>query len=46
MSLNRYPDNWKELALAIKESANWQCQRCGRYCLKGVEIAKLTPSAK
>ena len=34
MSLNRYPDNWKELALAVKEAANWQCQRCGRLCLK------------
>ena len=34
MSLNRYPDNWTELALAVKESANWQCQRCGRLCLK------------
>ena len=34
MSLNRYPENWKQLALAVKESANWQCQRCGRLCLK------------
>jgi len=34
MSLSRYPDNWKQLALAVKESANWQCQRCGRLCLK------------
>ncbi len=34
MSSSRYPKNWKQLALAVKESANWQCQRCGRVCLK------------
>ena len=34
MNSSRYPENWKQLALAVKESANWQCQRCGRLCLK------------
>lgn len=33
----RYPDNWKELAFAVKEAANWQCQKCGRLCLKPKE---------
>jgi hypothetical protein len=27
-----YPDNWKELALKVKESQNWQCQCCGKKC--------------
>jgi hypothetical protein len=31
---HRYPKNWSELARAIKESANWRCQKCGRVCLR------------
>ncbi len=27
-----YPDNWKELALEVKEAARWQCQCCGKKC--------------
>lgn len=27
-----YPDNWKELALRVKELAGWQCQCCGKQC--------------
>ena len=27
-----YPDNWDELALAIKDEANWCCENCGRPC--------------
>lgn len=23
-----YPENWKQLAMACKERANWRCQRC------------------
>ena len=32
MDKSLYPDNWDELALAIKTEANWQCQACGRPC--------------
>jgi hypothetical protein len=35
-----YPDNWKEIAKAVKDTAEWKCVRCGRehnpkegYCL-------------
>ena len=31
---SRYPDNWKAIALAIKEKANWKCEKCGIQCLK------------
>lgn len=24
-----YPANWKEIATAVKEAANWTCVRCG-----------------
>lgn len=30
----RYPDDWEEIALAIKTEANWKCQECGRECRK------------
>ena len=33
----RYPDNWKELALSVKEAANWRCQCCNRLCYKSGE---------
>jgi len=29
-----YPDNWKELALAVKESKNWCCECCGKRCYR------------
>lgn len=27
-----YPDNWKSIALQVKNQANWQCQNCDRPC--------------
>ena len=24
-----YPDNWAEIALAVKEQAGWRCEHCG-----------------
>ena len=26
---SRYPDNWDEISLAVKEEAGWVCERCG-----------------
>lgn len=31
---DRYPDDWKEISLAIKERAGWQCE-CGGECGRG-----------
>ncbi len=28
-STGKYPDNWKEIAMAVKEAAGWKCVRCG-----------------
>ena len=25
-----YPDNWLDIALAVKRRAGWRCERCGR----------------
>lgn len=32
MDRRLYPANWDEIALQIKEAANWSCQQCGREC--------------
>ena len=26
---SRYPVDWEEIALAVKEAAGWRCERCG-----------------
>lgn len=31
---NIYPKNWTEIALAVKESVEWKCSKCGRQCYK------------
>jgi len=28
----RYPANWKEIALEIKNGCDWKCQACGKQC--------------
>lgn len=28
-SRSEYPANWKQLAEAVKDAANWHCVRCG-----------------
>jgi len=34
MPMNRalYPANWEEIAFAVKETAGWRCQECGKAC--------------
>ena len=27
-----YPANWEEIALRIKQTAEWKCQGCGKEC--------------
>ena len=34
---NYYSDNWKAIALAIKEQNNWCCQCCGKQCYQPQE---------
>lgn len=29
---SKYPDNWKEIAYAVKEEADWRCEMCGKQC--------------
>ena len=30
----RYPNNWSDIALSIKEAASWRCRHCGKQCLR------------
>ena len=32
IDLSLYPKNWNQIALSIKQSANWRCEECGRPC--------------
>lgn len=34
MDRHLYPDNWDEIATAIKTAANWHCQECGKPCFR------------
>ncbi len=34
IDLKRYPDNWNELALSVKEAAGWRCEGCGKQCYR------------
>lgn len=27
--MNEYPENWREIARAVKERHDWKCERCG-----------------
>lgn len=33
MKRHLYPDNWDDIALAIKQKADWKCTECGLNCL-------------
>lgn len=32
MDRTKYPDDWDEIAVAIKEAAGWRCEKCGKQC--------------
>lgn len=34
MQRELYPDDWKEIALAVKEESGWKCEECGKQCRK------------
>ncbi len=37
MDRSLYPSDWDEIALAIKNDADWQCKACGRPCRRPEE---------
>ena len=47
MGQRMYPDNWKQLATALKAASNWRCAKWGRVCLRpGEKPDKLTFSER
>lgn len=32
MERERYPKDWKAIATAVKEEADWKCEECGKQC--------------
>ena len=43
----RYPDNWDEIALSIKEQAQWRCRKCNMQCIRsGEDTSGLTKSER
>lgn len=42
----RYPDNWSEIALSIKENAGWRCAKCRQQCLRPGKPSGLTKSER
>lgn len=31
---SKYPDDWKQIATAIKEACGWKCQVCDKQCYR------------
>ena len=43
----RYPDNWEDIANAVKRSVNWKCSKCGLQCIApDQDTSKLSRSEK
>ena len=40
----RYPKNWQEIALSVKEAAGWRCECCGKQCYRPGEPKNLSRS--
>lgn len=46
-SQQRYPQNWLDIALDIKQSVNWRCSKCGLQCIRpGDDTSKLERSQR
>ncbi|MCT7996545.1 HNH endonuclease [Laspinema olomoucense] len=45
--MSRYPKDWQQIALTIKEKAGWRCSKCNRQCLRPGDSTKhLTKSER
>lgn len=43
----RYPADWKAIALRIKENAGWKCELCGLECIpEGTKVADIGRSER
>ncbi|MCT7981373.1 HNH endonuclease [Laspinema olomoucense] len=45
--MSRYPEDWRTIALTVKEQAGWRCAKCDLQCLRpGDDITGLTKSER
>lgn len=45
--MSRYPKNWTDIALKIKEKCDWKCCKCGLQCFKpSDDVSKLSKSER
>ena len=35
---SKYPAEWKAIAIAVKEAADWKCKLCGKQCRRPGEV--------
>lgn len=46
-SQSRYPENWSDIALDVKESVGWRCSKCRLQCIRpGDDTSELTRSLR
>ncbi|MBL1203129.1 MAG: HNH endonuclease [Nostoc sp. GBBB01] len=46
-SQSRYPLNWLDIALEIKQSVGWRCSKCGLQCIRpGDDTSELSRSLR
>jgi hypothetical protein len=38
MDFSRYPENWLQFTLNIRDSKDWSCENCGKQCRKTGEL--------
>ncbi|WP_414571845.1 hypothetical protein [Nostoc sp. CCY 9925] len=46
-SQSRYPENWSDIALDVKQHVGWRCFKCRLQCIRPLDdTKKLTRSLK
>lgn len=46
-SQSRYPGNWSDIALDVKQSVDWRCSKCGLQCIRpGDDTSELSRSLR
>jgi 5-methylcytosine-specific restriction endonuclease McrA len=46
-SQSRYPENWSDIALLVKQSVGWRCSKCGLQCIRpGDDTSELSRSKR
>lgn len=42
-----YPEDWTDIAIAVKNKSSWKCEKCGLQCIKpGEDTSRLSRSER